>query len=123
MVKLSWPAKLGEVGQVRFHCPGCKTDHAVSVGTPTSWSYNGDPESPTFMPSILVRSGHYLKGQPPGGCWCDYKMEEPLQEGESKYEFRCVHCHSYVTDGQIHFLPDCNHELAGQTVPLPDWAG
>lgn len=34
-------------------------------------------------------------------------------------------CHSFVTDGQIAFLSDCTHHLAGQTVPLgkiPDWA-
>lgn len=28
-------------------------------------------------------------------------------------------CHSYVTDGQIQFLTDSKHGLAGQTVPLP----
>jgi hypothetical protein len=28
-------------------------------------------------------------------------------------------CHSYVREGQIQFLGDCTHKLAGQTVPLP----
>jgi hypothetical protein len=28
-------------------------------------------------------------------------------------------CHSFVVDGQIQFLGDCTHKLAGQTVPLP----
>lgn len=27
-------------------------------------------------------------------------------------------CHSFVTDGNIQFLSDCTHSLAGQTVPL-----
>jgi len=27
-------------------------------------------------------------------------------------------CHSFITDGQIKFLGDCTHELAGQTVAL-----
>jgi hypothetical protein len=27
-------------------------------------------------------------------------------------------CHSLIRDGQIQFLTDCTHELAGQTVPL-----
>ena len=31
-------------------------------------------------------------------------------------------CHSFVVNGQIQFLPDCTHALAGQTVPIPDWA-
>jgi len=29
-------------------------------------------------------------------------------------------CHSFVTDGKIQFLNDCSHELAGQTVDLPE---
>lgn len=30
-------------------------------------------------------------------------------------------CHSFIRDGQIQFLSDCTHALAGQTVPLPAW--
>jgi len=29
-------------------------------------------------------------------------------------------CHSFVVDGRIQFLQDSEHELAGQTVDLPD---
>lgn len=29
-------------------------------------------------------------------------------------------CHSYVRNGHVEFLSDCTHELAGQTVELPD---
>jgi len=32
-------------------------------------------------------------------------------------------CHSFVRDGKIQFLGDCTHELAGQTVEIPDWDG
>jgi hypothetical protein len=28
-------------------------------------------------------------------------------------------CHSWVKNGEIQFLSDCDHALAGQTVPLP----
>ena len=28
-------------------------------------------------------------------------------------------CHHFVRDGQIQYLSDCTHNLAGQTVPLP----
>jgi hypothetical protein len=28
-------------------------------------------------------------------------------------------CHCFIRDGQIQFLLDCTHALAGQTVPLP----
>ena len=30
-------------------------------------------------------------------------------------------CHLYLTDGVIHFLQDCSHPLAGQSIPLPDY--
>lgn len=29
-------------------------------------------------------------------------------------------CHSFIKDGQIQFLTDCDHQLAGQTVPLQE---
>lgn len=32
-------------------------------------------------------------------------------------------CHSFVVDGQMQFLGDCTHALAGQTVPIPEWHG
>lgn len=32
-------------------------------------------------------------------------------------------CHSFVTEGQIQFLQDCTHKLAGQTLDLPFWPG
>lgn len=29
-------------------------------------------------------------------------------------------CHSFITDGNIQYLNDCQHELAGQTIALPN---
>jgi hypothetical protein len=55
------------------------------------WAFNGDFEKPTFAPSMLVNQ----------------------HRPESR-------CHSFVTDGKIQFLSDSYHELAGQTVELPD---
>ena len=75
-----------------FKCPGCKEDHVITEG---KWKFNGDINSPTFSPSLLVHSVN--KDNP------DY--------------FRC---HSYIRDGMIQFLNDCTHELKGQTVPLLD---
>lgn len=57
-----------------------------------SWSYNSDGNLPTVSPSILVTGG-----PEPG-----------------------YRCHSYIEAGRIRFLPDCSHELAGQTVDLPE---
>lgn len=102
---------------VAFKCPGCKHSHYLPVsgdGRP-AWDWNGSQDLPTLRPSILHRSGHYVGDKAPGDCWCD--MEERLGFAPS---FKCGVCHSFVTDGNIQFLGDCTHELAGQTVPLPE---
>lgn len=102
-----------------FWCPGCDGAHQVCIGEGPGprWGYNGDPELPTFTPSVLVRSGHYVPGQEGKSCWCTYNAEHP----DGLAPFKCSVCHSFVTDGRIQFLGDCTHELAGQTVEIPDW--
>lgn len=89
------------MNRLMFQCPGCKVRHLIPVrADPTGgpvWEWNGSLDSPTLKPSCLVHetpaSGEYA-GQP--------------------------RCHSFVTDGRIQFLADCSHELAGQTVDLPE---
>jgi hypothetical protein len=112
-----------EGGGLRFHCPGCAEAHLVYVGAGDGprWGYNGDPDRPTFTPSVLVRSGHYVEGRkaPDGAepmCWCSYEARTGEKPG-----FSCYVCHSFVVDGRIQFLADCTHALAGQTVDLPAW--
>jgi hypothetical protein len=56
------------------------------------WTWNQDLDRPTFRPSLL----------------CNPNTPEHR-------------CHSFITDGQIKFLDDCHHALAGKTVDLPDW--
>lgn len=82
-------------GRMIFWCPGCREHHGVFVDRPErpNWGWNGDLVRPTFTPSILVT-------------W------EWGERREKKV------CHSYVRDGQIQFLSDSTHALAGQTVPL-----
>jgi hypothetical protein len=84
------------------------------------WGYNGDPERPTFTPSVLFRVGHFIPGHQGPSCWCTFN-EKRRAEGKREASFTCGVCHSFVTDGRIQFLGDCTHELAGQTVELPDW--
>lgn len=57
------------------------------------WTFNGDYERPTFQPSMLVNANSPQLGP---------------------------RCHSFVTDGKIQFLSDCEHDMAGQTVDLPE---
>lgn len=99
---------------VFFRCPGCDDSHRVFVHPTEGWTWNGDLESPTFSPSILVRANY---GDPP------VTPENLEQWRREPWEQRTVErvCHSFVTDGRIQFLTDCTHALAGQTVELPPW--
>jgi hypothetical protein len=93
---------------VWFWCPGCEGYHSARVRMPNEpteqeiadqkanihglWTWNGNEEKPTIRASILV--------------------------GANRPEWRC---HSYVTNGNIEFQPDCFHELKGQTVGLTEF--
>lgn len=107
-----------EDGILGFECPGCGDGHQVFVRKDhPGWNWNGSMETPTFTPSILVRSGHYAPDRAnPETCWCTYNKQHP----EDPVSFTCHRCHSFVTDGFIQFLPDSSHHLSGKTVPLPD---
>lgn len=75
-----------------FWCPGCRCGHGVWTTKVNSqkatWKFNGNMEKPMFEPSILI---------------------SPNGKGS---------CHCYVRYGNIEFLPDCSHELAGKAVPM-----
>lgn len=114
-MKLSPILRSAEGGHLLFRCPGCDELHMIRVGDRSGlgWGYNGNPDAPTFTPSVLVRSGHYVPDHK-GECWCTWEAEDGEKSG-----FGCYVCHSFVTDGRIQFLGDCTHALAGQTVDLP----
>lgn len=67
-------------------------------------------ERPTFTPSILVTGVHQLTDE----------EHAAYMRGDGLLPARPLRCHSFVTNGRIQFLPDCNHALAGQTVDLPE---
>lgn len=76
-----------------FHCPGCLKTHYVRIAGPgPAWEWNHDMEHPTFLPSLIYNS-----------------------------QTETLRCHSYIRDGVIEFLSDCQHALAQKLVPLPDW--
>ena len=104
--------RTAEGGRLLFHCPGCNEVHAVTIGDGPGprWGFNGDYDRPTFTPSILVRGNKVVKDD--DGIWTgDWQRDAA---GNLIPEV----CHSFVRDGQIQFLSDCTHGLAGQTVPL-----
>lgn len=89
---------MGEHGGEQFvawYCPGCKGGHEVPVTGPRKWGFNGNYESPTLSPSVLVNRG----GANP---------TVPV-------------CHATISDGEINFLSDCTHKLAEQVVEVPEW--
>lgn len=95
-------------GELGFMCPGCKCRHFINdilteheASRNGVWTFNGDFESPTIRASVLTRS--YQKNPVTGN-----------------YDIEIDRCHSYITDGMIEFLSDCQHSLAGQTVELPE---
>jgi hypothetical protein len=83
------------VTRARFHCDGCECSHIIPVGNgQNDWHWNEDKVKPTFSPSILTQYPNW---------------------GAEGFVKRC---HSFVEDGNIRYLSDCTHELAGKTVPL-----
>lgn len=104
MAALSKLLRSAEGGAILFWCPGCDSAHVVHVGEGPGprWGYNGDPEKPTFTPSIKVT----------------WPANPNAAHGFEEWRKERI-CHSFVREGQIQFLGDCTHALAGQTVPLP----
>lgn len=90
--------------QHMYWCPGCDMLHAVSINPGKNsmnagWDFSGTLEKPTYAPSQLTK-------------WT-YGPEN-IQKV----------CHTFIREGQIQFLNDSTHALAGKTVPLPplpDW--
>lgn len=86
-------------GIYMFLCPGCNEIHQVWTDKADGvepWSYNGDVDRPTINPSVKVT------------------MPNRTTMGVNDI------CHSFIRNGNIEFLSDCTHSLAGKTVELPD---
>lgn len=56
-----------------------------------NWTWNGDIDKPTLMPSVLSRVSY----------------------GDKTHV-----CHSWITDGVAHFLSDSTHSFSGQSHDL-----
>ncbi|HUV66985.1 MAG TPA: DUF6527 family protein [Sedimentisphaerales bacterium] len=54
-------------------------------------------------------------------CWSwNGDTEKPTLKPSIRTKNREHVCHTFINDGQVQFLADCTHELAGQTLPLLD---
>lgn len=90
-----------------FYCPGCKYEHTYLVdGTQLGYEFNGNMESPTFYPSLLNEMP---------------KVTKDIVDGKIVESIKMVNrCHLFLTEGEIRYLTDCNHEFAGKTIKLKD---
>jgi hypothetical protein len=89
----------------------------VGEGAGPRWSYNGDAERPVFGPSVLVRGKQIVRDADDRwtGEWVRDAAGNPIDSV----------CHSFVgcngaAPGQIAYLGDCTHDLAGKVIDLPD---
>lgn len=87
-------------GRTVFFCPGCQCGHGILLA-PGSWRLSGTAERPTIEPSVLHPAVEHAV---------------PVDNGWEKA--RSPRCHLFVRDGQLVFLGDCDHALAGKTVPM-----
>lgn len=77
--------------RVWFYCPGCECYHA---------------------PNVKLGAGES------GPVWeWNGSLYKPSFHPSIRAQSNVL-CHSWVKDGQIEFLPDSTHRLAGQTVDL-----
>lgn len=89
-----------------YWCQGCESSHGIRTKGPDAWGWNGDPERPVFTPSVLTT---YTPG---GGL-----PREPDDPPERCHTF--VGCNG-AQPGEVIFLSDCTHNLAGAVQPFPD---
>lgn len=110
----------GQDNALIWWCPGCAHSHAIRHGDGAGprWTWNGSADRPTFAPSVLVTGRDFTEaGEAAFEAWHDAGCPKPAPEFESADTV----CHSFIVDGQMQFLSDCTHALAGQTVPIPPW--
>lgn len=93
--------------RLSFMCPGCGSRHVVQVGIGNGprWGWNGSVDNPTLTPSVLVTG---------------FMPSDVPEEFDDATKDKPFTCHSFVTDGQIQYLNDCTHSMAGMTVTLPE---
>jgi len=94
-----------------FWCPGCADYHMFRTepwkrvkfvdgvyveSDGFVWQFNGDVDCPTFSPALLVKGRDKKTGK------------------------RRTICHVFVRDGQLEYMDDAGHFLAGKTVEMED---
>lgn len=91
-----------------YWCPACEEMHVIPD---KRWSFNGDLEHATFIPSVKITGVQQVieRGEWTGE-WVRGTDGRPLP----------MCCHYNLTNGVLIYHGDCLHALSGQKVPLPD---
>lgn len=86
-------------------CPACREMHQYALDGPNSsgarWTWDGNVERPTFNPSMNIRTN-------------------PVGDPHYQWQAMSSTCHYFLHNGQIQYLSDCTHALAGRTIDMPE---
>ncbi len=104
--KWAHPAS-GQEG-LSYWCQGCVSMHSIRTKGAGAWTWNGDVEKPVFGPSVLTT----------------YEAVPDAEPGFEEWRTKRT-CHTFVgcngaQPGEVIFLGDCTHPLAGTVQPFPD---
>lgn len=113
-------------GGLGFWCQGCREMHVIWTGEGPGprWGWNGDVERPVFGPSVLVTGRDFTeRGRAAFEAWHAAGRPRPAPPSFESIDTRC---HTFVgcngaQPGEIVYLGDCTHDLAGKTLPLAEF--
>lgn len=106
-----------------YYCQGCQSHHSITTQGAGAWGWNGDVDKPVFTPSVLVTGKDFTeKGDADYAAW--HAAGFPDRNGVP-FESKDIRCHTFVgcngaQPGEVIFLSDCTHALAGQVLPFAD---
>jgi len=96
----------GCTGGHMHYCPGCDEMHVI----PSTWSFNGNVDRPTFAPSVLIRGNRLVTED---GRWTG-EWRRDAKGDPIPYV-----CHYFLENAVLIFCADSTHSLADRRIALP----
>ena len=97
--------------------------HGICIKGSNAWTWDGNVNKPVFGPSVKVTGRDFTeKGEADYEAWIAAGCPE---RNGAAFDSVDVVCHTFVgcngaQPGEVIFLGDCTHALAGTVQPLPD---
>lgn len=102
-----------------FFCPGCQEYHGFRTTGEHAWEFDGNMDSPTVTPSILVRGIHNPPGEPED--WPKDEHGDYLTDANGiLIDAQPYVCHLFIRRGRIMYARDTTHNLVGQMVDMQE---